>query len=386
MISLLELVKALTSDELRATLLSILTTLGFPVSSWHLGSVIRAMVSLFAAVLSPFTDLQVQIARSGFLDWAEELWLDLLAEQVFDTPRIKATFAVGSVTLSNAGGGSFPFLAQAFRVFNPTTKKVYRNTGPFTLNPLQVGLIVPVEAIEEGSASTSSAGTITSIETVLIGVTVINDAAVVGFDAETDVALRLRCRLKFASLSPAGARDAYEYLALTFALNGGVTITRTSGIFDSATGQSTLYVAGPSGPVSAPNVALIQAQIDRLVAPIGFDCTVASAVAKNVTITSQVWVYTSQNLLSGDVQAAVASQLASWAAALPIGGDFTSPGAGFVFVNTLVAQILKAVTVPGAGQQIHQVGMFTPLTDTAIAASEVVVLVGGATVVNQVTG
>jgi phage-related baseplate assembly protein len=384
MISLLDLVKALTADQLRASLLAVLVTLGFPVTSWHLGSVIRALVSIFAAVLSPFTDLQVQIAKSGFLDWAEGLWLDLLAQQVYDTTRIAATFASGSVTLNNSAGGSYPFSARQFRVVNPTTGKIYVNTASFTLNPLQTGLVVPIEALELGSASTSNAGEIDTIETALIGVTVTNPAAVIGFDAETDPALRLRCRLKFGSLSPAGPRDAYEYLARTFDLNGGVTVTRTSGVFDSDTGQMTLYIAGPSGPIGGPDVAKVQLQIDLVATPLGFDCTVASVTSVTVNVSSQVSVYSSQNLLNGDVQAAVEAQLTAWMQTLPIGGDYTSPGSGFVYRDSVIGQILQARTVPEASQQIHQVLLFTPAADVPLTAGQVAALGSVGTIVNQV--
>lgn len=385
MISLLDLVKALSVDSLRASLLAILVTLGFPVTSWHLGSVIRAIVSLFAAALAPFTELQVQIAKSGFLDWAEGAWLDLVSQQVYDTIRIPATFASGFVTMDNAAGGNFPFSARQCRFVNPTTGKIYVNTASFTLTPFETDKLVPIEAIELGSASTSNAGEIDQLETGLIGVTVSNVDAVIGFDAEKDPALRLRCRLKFGSLSPAGARDAYEYLARTFDLNGGVTVTRTAGDFDSDTGQMTLWIAGPSGPIGAPDVAKVQLQIDLIATPLGFDCTVASVTSVTVNVLSQVSIYTSQNLLSVDVQAAVEAQLTAWIQTLPIGGDYTIPGDGYVYRDSVVGQILQARTVPEASQQIHQVSLFSPAADVSLSPGQVATLGTVATIVNPVT-
>jgi phage-related baseplate assembly protein len=388
MISLLDLVKALTSEQLRASLLIILTTLGFPTTSWHLGSVIRAMVSLFAAALAPFTDLQVKIASGGFLDWAEEEWLDLLAEQVYDTPRIKATFATGFIKLTNSAGGNYPFAARQCRFINRDTGKIYWNTTSFTLTPFQTNLPpVPIEAIELGSASTSNAGEIDALETGLIGVTVTNQAAVVGFDAEKDPALRLRCRLKFGSLSPAGPRDAYEYLARTFSLNGGVTVTRTSGQFDSAIGAMTLYIAGPSGPIGAPDVAKVQQQIDVVATPLGFDCTVVSVTSVTINVSSQVYYYGSQNLLGTEVMAAVEAQLTAWMQTLPIGGDIAYlPEEGFVFVDAIKGQIMQARTVPGAPQQIHYVDLFGPMADVPLDAGQVAVPGSIGTIPNPVAG
>jgi len=373
-ISLPDLVKALTVEQLRTTLLATLTTLGFPATSWHLGAVIRTIVSLFAATLSPFTDLLVLVAKSGFLDWAEGVWLDLVAEQVYSTPRNPALPAAGTVTLNNSAGGSFgPYAPKTWKVFNPATGKVYWNTETFSLAPLETDKVVAIEAVEVGSGSTSNAGTITGIETSMPGVACSNAAALLGFDAESDANLRIRCRLKLASLSPNGPAEAYQYVALSYALNGGVTVTRTRPVLDSATGQSTLYVAGPSGALSGPDVAKIQTAIGLLCKPLGFDCTVVSATNKSVSFIQTVYVYSALNLLTAEVQAAVEAELDEWILTMPIGGDFIVSGSGKLFVNAAEATIMRARTTEAAGQQIHQVQMTTPAADVALLASEVVV-------------
>lgn len=91
-----------------------------------------------------------------------------------------------------------------------------------------------------GSGSTSNAGAIDTLQTTLIGVTCSNAGALVGDDAETDTELRLRCRSKLASLSPNGPAAAYDFVARSSALNGGVTVTRTQVEADSDTGSLTI--------------------------------------------------------------------------------------------------------------------------------------------------
>ena len=65
--ALSDLLTALTPDQLKATMLAQLTALGFPVASWARGAVIRTLVSVYSSLVSPFTELQVLVARSGFL-------------------------------------------------------------------------------------------------------------------------------------------------------------------------------------------------------------------------------------------------------------------------------------------------------------------------------
>ncbi|HKU42874.1 MAG TPA: baseplate J/gp47 family protein, partial [Polyangiales bacterium] len=114
--------------------------------------------------------LTAQIARSGFLELAEGDWLTLVARHVYGVEREQATFAAGEVTLTNSGGGSFTLDADDLVVWNPTIKKSFRNPAGFTLGPAD-DITIPIVAIEAGTASTSSPGAITEIETTLLGVT-----------------------------------------------------------------------------------------------------------------------------------------------------------------------------------------------------------------------
>jgi hypothetical protein len=380
-----DLVKTYTVAQLEQTAHTALSLLGFPVASWQKGSVIRTLVRLFAELLKPVVDTMALIARSGFLDWAEGIWLDLVAEQVYLVTRIPATFASGEIKLDNSAGGLYTYAAGQFRVYNPATKKTYKNVANFTLNPLEVDKYVAVTAEFAGSGGSSAAGTITAFETPLVGVTVTNPVAFIGVDAELDPSLRLRCRLKLSSLSPNGAKGAYEYIARTPELNGGVIVTRAREVAESSLGQSTLYVAGPNGALTGPEVALIQDAINRLAVPTGYDCIVTNTTNKPMGVTSTVYVYGTLGLEDAAIQAAVLETLTAWVPTIPIGGDYTTPGAGRVFVNTIEAQIQSSKTDAAAGLQIHRVVLTLPASDFVVAANEVVTLLSVATTVTQVT-
>jgi hypothetical protein len=368
-----QLMKKLTVDELKTTAFSVLTSLGFPVTSWQAAAVIRTLVVLFCRLLAPFTDAMVLVTASGFLDYATGVMLEVVAEQVYGVTKRKATFATGELTLNNSGGGLYTFQPFQGRFLNPTNKKLYTNTTLQTLNPLQVGLTFPIQALEVGSASSSAAAMISQLEPPLPGVTCTNAAAVIGIDDETDPELRVRCRAKLGSLSPNGPTAAYEYVAKTFELNGGVVVTRTLPIEDSDTGDVTLYIAGPTGPISAPDVAKVQNAIDKLAVPLCIDCTVLSAVAHPLNVTSTVYVYTSANLTNANVQTLVDERLVGYVPTIPIGGNKIPPTAG-VHVNALEGEIKASGSTTDQRGPIYQAVVTLPAADEVLAQNEVVTL------------
>lgn len=75
--------------------------------------------------------------------------------------------------------------------------------------------IATFQADIAGPTGTSARGTITQAVTSLSGVLLINSTSFVGSNWESNLQLAQRCRLKLQSLSPNGAKGAYEYFALT---------------------------------------------------------------------------------------------------------------------------------------------------------------------------
>lgn len=369
--SITDLVKSLSKEEIKATLLGILETLELPVASWGKGAVIRTLVTLFSTAVSPLTAIQAAIASSGFLDWAEGDMLSLLAEQVYGVTRPTGTFAPGFLTLNNAQGGNYPQDPRTFTIYNPATKKRYWNTAAFTLGPLETGLVIPIVAIDVGSSSTSAAGTITALETTLLGVTCTNAAAVIGTDAMSDPELRELCRLQIAMASPNGPADAYDFVCRNSLLNGGVVVNRTRPKPDSDTGAWTTYVAGPSGAIGAPDIALLQNAVDRLCTPMGFDMTVVSATPVTLAVSGFVYVYTKQNVDSDALEAAAEAALTAYVPTLPIGGDHVL-GVGAVYVNALEAVAKGAIPTGHASAPAFLSTLTVPSSNFAVDEDEVV--------------
>ena len=384
-ISVKDLVVGLTYVQVKDSIKTTLQALDFPVASWAVGRIVHKVTELFARVIVPWTDTMALFAASGFLDTAKGDWLTVVADQVYGVTRDPATYATGEVTLDNAGGGSYSYAAGAFRVVNPTSGKGYRNSASFTLDPLETDKVIAIEAVEIGSASSSAAGTITELETVLTGVTVTNDAAVVGEDEETDASLRARCRLKLGALSPDGPADAYAYVARTSELNGGVDVTRVRVDADSTTGDVTIYVAGPGGTIS--DVTTIQDAIDELATPLCIDGTVASAVAVTQNFGINVYMNAADNVGSADASDVVELAISTWAAGLPIGGfDVSGTGVpGKLFRNAVESEASKAI-FDAFGVRPITVDVTTPSGDVTYADIDRVLVVGTVTVgVSQVS-
>lgn len=364
MTTLADLVTPLTETEAFDTLIAILEAVGFPVSSWHKGGIYRSIFKVIGKALSHVTDLQALIAGSGFLDYAETGgWLEFVAEQFFNVIATPASFATGTLTIDNNEGGVFHFEPREFRCFNPTSQKVYLNRDAFDVAPNQTGVEVTIDALEIGASSSSDANAIVGIETPGNGLSCANDAAVVGFDAESAPSIRIRCRAKWGALSPDGPKAAHEYVARTFELNGGVVVTRVKGFWNSDIGEVLIYVAGPSGALGDDDVAKIQDAVDRLSACTGIDATVVSATNLIVNVTATIWFHSSLNLTTTDMQTATAAYLTSWVAGLDIGGEDTGSG-GKVYRAAVEGALQR---VPGKPVITASVG--TPASDLAVALS-----------------
>lgn len=369
-LSIESLISSVAADQVRDTMYGILTSLGFPVTSWRPGAISRTIISLIANVFAPFTTMAVVVAKSGFLDFAEGDALRLLAQQFFNVTRIEETFATGEVTLVNTGVNVYAPSAFEWTFQCSLTGKTYTNTDAFSLGA-SATTTVAIQALEIGSSSSAAP---TEVDTTLTAndVTCSNAASVVGLDREEDPALRVRCRAKLDALSANGPAAAYDFVAKTPELNGGVTVTRTNTIHNSDTGEVTLYIAGPSGAVAGGVVTSVQTGIDTWCVPVCTEATVVSASNVTVPVTSTVYIYASENVASGDIQAATSQALTAYFPTIPIGGHV-----GDVWKESLLGAIAKAnprayrVSVSGAdvALAVNQVAVLGTVTTNVVQVS-----------------
>lgn len=366
-----DLITPVTRAQVEEKIYQTLATLGVHTTSWKPGAVARAIITATSIVLSAFSTLQANIARSGFLEYAEGAWLAVLAKLVYGVDKRYATFASGQVTLTNAGGGSWPMGAYDLAVRNPETGAEYRNTTSFNLLG-GATLIVPISAVEAGAASSSPPDTITEMVTPLLQVTVRNDEAVIGLDDETDPELRARCYERMGALSPMGPWDAYAYAAKNAKRADGsaVAVNRTRLIKDGY-GNVTVYCATPSGPTSgtigdlSTDLGAADEAIQRWAAPLAVTAITASAVGLAVAVDAEVWVYNWTKLDRDQIEDAIEARVLAFFQSQPIGGQVINGETGKLFRDALSTAIGSALP------EIFHVVLNAPAADVDVAPNQI---------------
>jgi uncharacterized phage protein gp47/JayE len=186
-----------------------------------------------------------------------------------------------------------------------------------------------------------------------------------GVDRETDEALRVRCRKKWASLAIGRTNAGFEY----WALEASDQVTRAFARQSAAVpGRVELFLAGASGGVSAAIVAVVDAYVQPRV-PLTTSCVTASAKTVTVAVAGTVYV---RSGLRTQAQAAAEAALAEYIAAVPIGGEKVGV-AGVVSREVLAACIARgspANRVDG----VVDLSLTTPAADVALGATEVPIL------------
>lgn len=369
--------------DVQASIYRVLGVLGVNTTSWGTGAVVRTMTVAVSAILSAFSSLQAQIAQSGFLDLATGDWLTLVAKYVYGVDRLDSTFATGFLTLSNAGGGIYDIdpgdliVATPVVLGDPRSGKTYRNDAAIHLGAGATVTGIPITAVEAGGDSTAGAGTITVLTTTLLNVTCSNPAALVGLDAETDAALRVRCSEKLGALSPMGPWDAYAYAARNAHRSTGEPcgITRTRTLKDGF-GNVTLVVASASGAVGGTigdlttDLGAVDEAIQQLAAPLAVTAHTETATAVNQPITYELWAYNTSGQSNTQIAALVSSALQAFTTNQPIGGNTLLPTdtTGYVWADAIKAAISSVLP------QIFHVVVTVPAGDVALTNTQVMTL------------
>lgn len=309
MTTLHDLLNPRTREGWRTELLARLASLGFRPTTWASGSTPRTLVELIAWGLADGQAAVAMIAAGGLLDLASRGWLTLLAQSHYRTDRVPAGFTEGEVEVTCApGSGPYTLSAGAFWVGiqadGATDAVRFVSTQEKTVNPGQT-VRVPVKAESPGARFNAANGAITYLFTPLPGLTVANPAigatgtwtTVPGLDEEDDVALRARCRARWASLSQVGATDLWYELHARSATSPSGTpagATRVAVIPGPGDGTLRVIVASAAGVLGPSPIAWIQAYVDRRKPPTDAP-TAASATAVAVALVGTLYVSAADN-------------------------------------------------------------------------------------------
>lgn len=367
-----DLTTPLTVDEIKTAIYDTIAARGVDTTAWKPGSVVRTMIAGVAIVLAAMSGLIALIAASGFLALSSGPWLTLVARYVYNTERITGTFASGFITIDNASGNVYAIDVGDLVVTNTTTGATYRNTAVVNIASLQTGVIAAIQADEIGTASNAGAGAIDDLVTSYLGLSVTNDAALVGTDDETDESLRARAQEMTGALSPNGPKDAYSYFAKGAVRADGTAIgvTRVKATPD-GTGNVAVVVANASGPVSgtqgnpATDLGAVHLAMEENAVPLGITLSTASATALTVNVVGTLWAKETLSLTDAEIAAAVTPRLSALMAGMPIGGVVIAPADGKVYVQAIEAEITDAVR-----GYFVDLDITTPAADVAVTGSQ----------------
>lgn len=352
-ISILNLFTAETADKILAKGLQIATSIGLPVTSWRTGDPTRSLYKYLAVKLAQ-TDITVaNLARSAILsvlveyaktDDAARAWLKVVAIEQWGVTVQEATFAAGVLTVTNTGGGYYPVEPNDVTFKNTLTGKTYHNTSKprnnlgVTVDAISGGGTFTLDFVadEAGSDSTVAVDEIDEMVTTLLGVVIDSNTAAVGLDEQDPDSVHAQCIDSLGALSPDGPLDVYRYVAKNSKLTGVTNVTRAFSV-DNEDGTVTVYIAGPSGDVSAPTVTAVQTAVDKWATPNCVTATVSSAegVAVNVTAT----VAYSGALTQPALQTAISIAIGKALDRIDIGGAALTTGAKGVSLDAITEAI-----------------------------------------------
>lgn len=346
--SLDDLTTPLTVEDVKASVYAVLAALGVNTTVWKPGAVVRTMIAALAIVVASLSQLVALVARGGFLDLAEGAWLRLKARYDYGVEWNGPTFATGTVTLNNSGGGIYSFGPDEIIFVNTVTGKEYRNVGAVEIGALQTGIQVAIRAVEAGSASNALPGEI-AFGSPVLGVEIEQNAAVIGADGEDDLELRERARDRLGALSPNGPRDAYAYIAKSATRADGtpIGITRVAARPDGRGGIN-VYVATSTGGVTGTagdldtDLGRVDDAIQRNAVPLCVTASVHSATSQVIDITATVWLFATANLTAAQVIEAIEAEIIEFFRGVPIGGYDANEGGGFVYHSALEGIITRA--------------------------------------------
>ena len=173
MASLSDLIAPRTVERVKAALLALLQSRGFPVTDWAEGGVARTLVEMLAQALADLDQVVAKVAAAGFVALSSGDWLTLVAAQVYGLARNLATFTQGTVLLSDAASaGPFTIVPGQLYVQSTDGKRFTNLVGGVLTKGGTLSLQVQAES--PGAAFNVPVGAISTLLTPLPGVTVAN--------------------------------------------------------------------------------------------------------------------------------------------------------------------------------------------------------------------
>lgn len=350
MLTLEQLTTPVSEDDAMATILAVLTQLGFQATSWQSGAIQLTVLRLFAKTYSGLTTLVSDIAAGGFAALASTGWLTLLAKYVYGLDRIAAQSTVGQVVLTSSAAapvhtwitGDIIVADQPQGTDNANT---YTVTVPGTLAP-GTSAAFEFKADVPGAAGNIAPGTTLYLWTPLVGVTPTNPVlappnnstwiTTPGADEESNQRLAARCLARWSRLTYSNVDGAY----VGWALEALPAITRITIGSAAGDGNVKIYAATALGPITGPQATTVANYVNGIADGIGrrpindIVSVLAPSVLTTPPIVIDAYVESAQVPTAA---AAITNALNTYIGSLPIGGTRLQFSQGRVIYSELVA-------------------------------------------------
>src|SRR5688572_12830837 len=112
-VTLSQLLVPQTKDQVMAALLAKMSAKGLPTTDWYSGGLARTHAELISELIADYSAQQPLVAGGSLLEYSKGDYLTLFARSNYKTERKAATFATGTITLADAGGGPHTITANS---------------------------------------------------------------------------------------------------------------------------------------------------------------------------------------------------------------------------------------------------------------------------------
>lgn len=370
-----ELLVDKTKEDYFDELVAAATAEGLSSTAWQEGEPARALMSMVARVLFAFWNVIARPAlRGAFLDYSSGGWLTLLAWTMYGVKRKGEEFATASIVVENESASFYSLVPGQIRLKNLDGKTFTSTSGSSIAAYLGSGAKPTATIIfiadEAGTGSDTLAGDLVATPITAPNGIVARTASVAmaGSDAETDAALKLRCKSAMGPLSPAGPLAAYQFVALSTLRPDGtpVAVNRVR-VVDTGFCGVEVYLASASGPTPGTmadlttDVGLVYAALLKQAVPTGFTCEVFGASVATLDLNIELRVDLDSLLTEDEAVAAATAAFNKYITTLPIGGRRSAPlvtsmDDGYLFADELRAKmsesaegIIRVTTDLGSG-------------------------------------
>lgn len=368
-------------DHVRVLFTDAIAT-GLKVTAWIKGSPTRSIYYGVSKSLDRLSIAVGQIADQGFRSTATGEGLTRHVKEVSGIERRGKTYATTTLLITNSAGGNYPWSPNAPLLITSTiTKKQYQSQGSGVIEPFAVAVELPISATEAGSASTALPGEIDEWVSSVDALTIDQPNPAIGDDEQSDDELRAAgdARVGFvpteSTIGAGGAAGSYESVARSgpdgkggvLRANGSrISVTRVR-IEPNGSGGAEVIVADADGPITSPDLALVDAAIKVWAMPLGITTSAAAnSSAQNIAIEYEAFVPADSPATDNDIESAAEVAVIAYFSKCRIGGYELSPGSP-IFPIDRIRRVIGNAIGSLAGQAVT-ITMITPSADVAASS------------------